>query len=227
MIHFVGSFFVAEAIRMVDGNKKIFLDPRGEAVAHLRASDRVMDALLASMDVGAISYEVEPSGFEALASSIASQFLSYRAADAIWQRARALTGITPEGFLGTSDEALRVAGLSFAKIAALKNLAGKTLSGELDFGALCRMSDEEAVGELVKLKGVGPWTAEMFLIFSLGRPDVFSWRDVGLVRAMEFLYGLPVRPDAKKVDEVSAPWRPHRTTAAIVLWETIHLKLVK
>ena len=212
---------------MTCASKKIFLDPNGDAIAHLRANDRVMDALLASMDVGAISYEIEPCAFEALACSIASQFLSYRAADAIWGRVKALTGVTPEGFLGTGDDALRVAGLSFAKIAALKNLAAKTLSGEFDFDALCRMGDDEAIRELVKLKGVGPWTAEMFLIFSLGRPDVFSWRDVGLVRAMESLYGLPVRPDAKKVDEISAPWRPHRTTAAIVLWETIHLKLVK
>ncbi len=140
---------------------------------------------------------------------------------------KALTGITPEGFLGVDDEVLRAAGLSYAKIAALKGLASKTASREIDFDALGGMSDEEAIAELVKLKGVGPWTAEMFLIFSLARPDVFSWRDVGLVRAMESLYKLPVRPDAKKVDEISNAWRPHRTTAAIILWETIHLKLVK
>lgn len=206
---------------------KIFLNPRGEAIRHLRKNDPVMDALLSSMDVGAIAYEVETRGFGALAESIASQFLSYRAADAIWSRVKALTPVTPEGFLGADAGALRAVGLSYAKIAALKELASKTASGEINFDALAGMSDEEAIAELVKLKGVGPWTAEMFLIFSLGRPDVFSWRDAGLARAMESLYGLPARPGAKEIDEISAPWRPYRTTAAIVLWETIHLKLVR
>lgn len=212
---------------MSSESRKIFLDPNGLAVVHLRANDRVMDELLGSMAIGEIGYEVEPCAFEALAGSIASQFLSYKAADAIWNRVRALTGVTPEGFVGTSDEALRVAGLSYAKIAALKDLANKTMNKGIDFSAFPAMSDEEAVAELVKLKGVGPWTAEMFLIFSLGRPDVFSWRDVGLVRAIESFYKMPARPDAKQVEEISAPWRPHRTTAAIVLWEAIHLKMVR
>ena len=212
---------------MKEGAGKIFLDPQGAAIGHLRKNDSVMDALLDAMDVGAVGYEIEPRGFGALASSIASQFLSYKAADAIWSRVKALTGVTPEGFAGTGDEALRAAGLSYAKIAALKDLASKTLSGEIDFDSLPGLSDEAAIAELVKLKGVGPWTAEMFLIFSLGRPDVFSWRDVGLVRAMECLYNLPARPDAQKVEEISNPWRPYRSTAAVILWETIHLKLVK
>jgi len=206
---------------------KIYLDSKGSAVKHLRSCDPVLDELFGSMDIDSVCYELQPCGFEALAGSIASQFLSYRAADAIWKRVGALTGVTPEGFVGTSDEALRVAGLSYAKISALKNLAVRTMSGDIKFSELSAMSDEQAAQELVKLKGVGPWTAEMFLIFSLGRQDIFSWRDVGLVRAMEFFYKLPVRPEMKEVEEMSAPWRPYRTTAAIVFWEAIHLGMVK
>lgn len=212
---------------MSSESREIFLDPNGPEIGHLRANDVVMDRLLGLMDIGAISYEIESCAFEALAGSIASQFLSFKAAGAIWARVRALTGATPEGFAGTSDEALRVAGLSYVKISALKSLAAKIMYEEIDLSALPGMSDEDVIAELVKLKGVGSWTAEMFLIFSLGRADIFSWRDVGLVRAIEFFYDTPTRPDAKQVEEISAPWRPYRTTAAIILWEAIHLGMVK
>lgn len=193
----------------------------------MRECDPVMRGLLARLDVGSIFYVLNPSGFCALAESIASQFLSYHAAEVIWTRVQALTGGTPEGFIGTSDESLRVAGLSYSKISALKNLATKAMSGEVNFEKLREMPDSAAIDELVKLKGVGPWMAEMFLIFSFGCPDVFPWRDVGLMRAIEYFYKLPGRPDAKEMEEISSPWRPHRSTAAIILWEAIHQKMVK
>jgi DNA-3-methyladenine glycosylase II len=160
--------------------------------------------------------------FDALASSIAGQQLSTKAASTIRDRLRTACGgrITAEAIAKLPPAKLRAAGLSGAKAKSLKELAKAVRSGALDLPALRRIPEEEAAAKLTSIWGIGPWTAEMFLMFALGRPDVFSAGDLGLVRAMEEIYGLPKGAPREKLLELSKAWSPHRTYACLILWRT-------
>jgi DNA-3-methyladenine glycosylase II len=152
--------------------------------------------------------------FCGLLEAIVSQQLSTRAAATIYGRVRALIpdggDPTPEALLPLSDEALRGAGLSRQKTGYMRDLSRKVLDGSVDIGGLCAMGDEQIVGELTKIKGIGRWTVEMILIFRLTRPDVLPVGDLGIVKAIHQAYGLRKAPDAARMLKLGESWRPYR-----------------
>lgn len=160
--------------------------------------------------------------FEALAGSIVGQQLSTKAADTIWGRLKlACKGsVTPEAILRLRVPTLRKAGLSAAKVKSLKELSKAIVSGGLDLKKLKTMPEEDAVAALSAIWGIGRWTAEMFLMFALGRKDVFSPGDLALVRAMETIYGIPRGAHIRVFEEQALVWAPHRTFASLILWKT-------
>jgi DNA-3-methyladenine glycosylase II len=165
-----------------------------------------------------------PRGHETLVRAIVGQQVSIKAAAAILAKVEAATGgiQDPENIARTSDEALRAAGLSRQKIAYMRSLAEDVLSGRLDFDALPE-DDEEAIAALVHVKGIGRWTAEVYLLFAEGRPDIFPAGDLAVQIEIGRILGLDGRPTEKKVRELAEPWRPHRGAAAIFAWHHRHV----
>jgi DNA-3-methyladenine glycosylase II len=163
--------------------------------------------------------------YGALVRSITGQQLSVLAARAIYGRLTARFGgrpPTPEEILADDPEELRAAaGLSRAKVSYLRSLAEHVLSGELDLARLDQLPDEEVIAELLAVKGVGLWTAQMFLMFHLDRPDVLPVGDLGIRRAIELAYGLDALPDAATIERIAESWRPHRTLACRYLWRSL------
>ena len=162
--------------------------------------------------------------YGALVRSIVGQQLSTKAARSIYGRLAALFGDrapTPEQLLAADDETLRAAGLSRQKTSYLRDLARRDLDGSLQLERLHELPDEEVAARLVAVKGLGRWTADMFLIFHLRRPDVLPVGDLGVRRAAERAYGLPDLPDAGKLRALAEPWRPHRSLACLYLWESL------
>lgn len=162
-----------------------------------------------------------PGGFDALLRAICSQQLSVKAADAVWARLAAMGAERPGVLLAATDDALRAAGLSRQKIAYARALA----EADLDYAALARMPEEEAVATLTAVKGVGVWTAEIYLKFAVGRADVFAGGDLGLQEGARLLLGLLERPGEKRLRALAEPWSPWRAVAARILWSYYgHLK---
>lgn len=165
-----------------------------------------------------------PTGAEAFAAlvrAIVSQQLSGKAADTIFGRLEALGGGTvpgPAELAATPDEVLRAAGLSGAKTRGVKDLAARVLGGQLALDVLHAHDDEAVIASLTQVKGIGRWTAEMFLMFRLGRPDVLSTADLGLRKGMMMLFGLKELPDPETMHRLSAHWRPFRSVACWYLW---------
>ncbi len=155
-----------------------------------------------------------PDGFAQLLSAIVSQQVSTAAAAAIWARVEAIGATDPAGVAAVTDDALRACGLSRQKVAYARAICD---SG-VDFAALRRLPTEDVVAELVRLKGVGVWTAEIYAMFSLGRADVFAPGDLALQESAARLFGLPERPREKALREMSAAWAPWRAVAARLLW---------
>lgn len=156
--------------------------------------------------------------FESLCESVVSQQLSVKASDTIWGRVKNINGgsVTPDSLLATPLSKLKKAGLSASKAKTLKEIARAVTKG-LDLKALKTETPEGATEQLTRIWGVGPWTSEMFLMFGLGHADIFSYRDLGLVRSMETLYGLK-NPTPKTLEAIALRWSPHRTIACRVLW---------
>jgi DNA-3-methyladenine glycosylase II len=163
-------------------------------------------------------------GHQTLVQAIISQQVSIKAAAAILAKVEAATGgiRDPENIARTSDEALRAAGLSRQKIAYLRSLGEDVLSGRLDFAALPE-DDEEAIAALVHVKGIGRWTAEIYLLFAEGRPDIFPAGDLAVQVEIGRILGLPDRPTEKETRTLAEPWRPHRGVAAIFAWHHRHV----
>ena len=158
-------------------------------------------------------------GHETLVRAIVGQQVSIKAAAAILDKLEAVTGgiADPANIARTGDEALRGAGLSRQKIAYLRSLGEDMLSGRLDFAAL-PADDEEAIAALTHVKGIGRWTAEVYLLFAEGRPDIFPAGDLAVQIEIGRILGLDGRPTEKRVRELAEPWRPHRGAAAIFAW---------
>lgn len=159
--------------------------------------------------------------FTDLVESIISQQLSIKAADTIFGRFKKLfpnEKIGPKHLIKLKDEELRKCGISYSKINYIKGIAKAILDKELDLVELENMSDKNVILELTKLKGIGVWTAEMYLMFTLGRPDVFSVGDLGLQNSMVTLYKLNKKPKKEELLEISLKWSPFRTTASRILW---------
>ena len=163
--------------------------------------------------------------YGALVRSIAGQQLSVLAARAIYARLTARFGgrpPTPAEILADDPEELRAAaGFSRAKVGYLRSLAEHVISGELELERLDALSDEEVISELVAVKGLGVWTAHMFLMFQLERADVLPVGDLGIRRAIERAYALAELPDAATIERIAAPWAPHRTLACRYLWRSL------
>ena len=180
-----------------------------------------MAAAVATIGACTLSRRRHPGGaFGALARSILYQQLAGRAAAAIHARFLALYGgrPTPDAVLATPDEALRAAGLSAAKAASIKDLASRVLDGTLRLGGLGRLADDEVVTRLSAVRGIGPWTAEMFLIFQLLRPDVWPVGDLGVRLGYARIHGLDDPPTPPELSSLGERYRPHRTVAAWYCW---------
>jgi DNA-3-methyladenine glycosylase II len=170
------------------------------------------------------SEERPADAYGALLRAIVGQQLSTKAARTIYGRVLDLfdgSSPTPEQLLEASEEDLRACGLSGRKVSYVRDLAAHVLSGELELDRLGELSDEEAIAEIVAVRGLGLWTAEMFLIFHLERPDVLSGGDLGIRKAVQIEYGLPEMPAPQRVLEIGEAWRPHRSLASLYLWESL------
>ena len=164
------------------------------------------------------------SAYGALLRSIVGQQLSAKAARTIFERLLELFGgraPTSRELLDSDPDRLREAGLSRAKVAYLRDLAEHVEDGELDLDGLPELPDEEVAAELVRVKGLGEWTAHMFLIFHLGRPDVLPVGDLGIRRAVQVQYGLAELPAPGELERIAEPWRPHRSLACLYLWRSL------
>jgi len=168
---------------------------------------------------GPLPWRTRPRGFAGLLQAITAQQISNQAASSIWRRVSALPGaLTPEGLLALPEEALRGAGLSRPKVAHAASLARAYGDGRLSDAALESLADEEAVAALTAVPGLGPWTAEVYLLFALGRPDVFPAGDIAVAGAAAHLLALPARPGPKALRALADVWRPSRALAARLLW---------
>jgi len=162
---------------------------------------------------------IRPEGFETFVNTVVAQQISTHAANAIMGRVRKrLPRLTPRTLMKVSDEDLRAAGLSFRKIEYLRGLAEAELSGQLGIKKLGELSDEEAIERIVQLRGFGRWSAEIYLMFSLGRRDIFPADDLALQVALGRLKGLDKRPTAKEARALTESWAPYRSAASLFLW---------
>jgi DNA-3-methyladenine glycosylase II len=161
--------------------------------------------------------------FPALVRTITSQQISTKAAATIHGRliAQMPMGVTPDALLALTDDQFRQAGLSRQKIGYLRDLASKVMSGDLPVGSLHELDDEAVIEAIVKVKGLGRWSAEMFLMFRLRRPDVLPVDDLGIVTAIQRLYRLRKRPKAARIIKIGEAWRPYRTVACWYLWRSL------
>lgn len=193
---------------------------------YLSATDPRMAALIAR----SLRYNIKPAPlirpFDALAESIAYQQLSGKAAATIFGRVRALFPrrkyLDPEKILATPDESFRAAGLSRSKIAAVKDLAAKTIDGTVPSArAIARMSDEEIILRLTEVRGIGRWTVEMLLLFDLGRPDVWPVDDYGVRKGFAKIFGRRKLPTPKQLMKFGEKWRPYRSVAAWYFWRAL------
>src|SRR5437764_4453799 len=195
-----------------------------KAISHLKQSDPVLRAIIER--VGPCRIEFGEPEFCSLAESIVYQQLNGRAAATIFSRFVGLAGdpVTPEGILKLSDEQLRGVGLSKQKSSYLKDLAAKTSAGLLNFSRLHELGDEEVVEHLTQVKGVGVWTAHMFLIFSLRRADVLPTGDYGVQMAMRKLYKKRKMPKPDVMEKIARAWVPYRSIACWYLWRSLDIK---
>jgi DNA-3-methyladenine glycosylase II len=197
------------------------------ALRHLRRVDPVMARII--KEVGPYRVRVSRRRFQALARTIMFQQLAGRAAAAIYARFVALfpgrSFPTPAQVLECSDGDLRKAGVSRQKAAYLRDLAAHVVNKSLNFHRFARMPDAEIIAELTRVKGIGRWTAEIFLMFNLGRPDVLPLDDLGLRIAARQAYRLAGLPSKRELEEMGERWRPYRTAASWYLWQSTRIVL--
>ena len=168
---------------------------------------------------GPLPWRSRAPGFAALLHGIVAQMISNQAAAAIWGRLSVLPGaLTPDGLLDLPEDALRAAGLSRPKVAHARAVAAAFVDGRLEAGRLATLDDETAIATISAVRGLGRWTAEVYLVFALGRLDVFPAGDVALAAAAGDLKRLPVRPNPRELRELAETWRPARAIAARLLW---------
>lgn len=191
------------------------------ATLHLRNADPVMAAII--QRVGPCQFSVREPTFETLARSITFQQLSGKAAGTIFGRLRKAVGrrFTASAFLKLAPDELRACGLSRQKIASLTDLAGRVARREIDFRKLPRLQDEEIITTLSKVRGVGIWTAQMFLIFALERPNVMPLADLGIRNAVRKAYGLSELPNAAELAKLAEKWHPYCSIASWYLWRSL------
>jgi len=203
-------------------------DP-AEAVTHLRATDRVLARVIDA--IGPFTLEPREGTFRMLSRAIFFQQLAGPAARAIMNRVLATLEADEEGWyepqrlLAATHEQLRAAGLSRQKTVYVRDLAEKFASGELSEDGFQDLDDEEVIQRVSAVKGIGRWTGEMFLIFSLGRPDVLPVDDLGVRRGMQITYGLPELPKPDEMRRTAEPWRPYRSAGTWYMWRSLGVAL--
>ena len=195
-----------------------------KAIHHLKKSDPILREIIERVGPCRIEYG-EPS-FASLAETIVYQQLNGKAAATIFGRFADLAGhpLTPQGVLKLSDEKLRSAGLSKQKLSYLRSLAELTISGEVNFEQLPNLPNEEVIGHLTRVKGIGVWSAQMFLMFTLRRPDVLPTGDLGIQMAMQRHYRKRKLPKPKEMERIARAWAPYRTFACWYLWRSVDTK---
>jgi DNA-3-methyladenine glycosylase II len=192
-----------------------------KAILHLKKADPVLRSLIDR--VGAYRIEYRNPGFETLVRSIVYQQLSGKVASVIFGRLAEAAGgeLKPEAILKLTPARMRKAGLSKQKTAYIRDLARKTKRGVLDFARLPDLSDEEVVAMLTQVKGIGVWTAQMFLMFALERPDVLPTGDLGIRMAIRNEYKMDELPNAKEIEGRAVGWHPYCTVASWYLWRSL------
>jgi DNA-3-methyladenine glycosylase II len=194
------------------------------AVAHLRRVDPVLGEIIAKVRKTPPPPRRAGTHYDALVRAIVYQQLSGKAAGTIHRRFCELyPNKRPRAHLvlATSDEALRSAGLSRQKIGYLRDLSARVVDGSLPLAHLGRLPDDAIIEHLIRVKGIGRWTVQMFLMFRLGRPDVLPELDLGIQNAIQRAYGLKKRPKPKDVIRLGTKWRPHATTACWYMWRSL------
>ena len=198
----------------------------GKILEHFSRNDPVIYTVMKTMDFSKWLEKKKTTRleyFRSLCRQIISQQLSGKAADTIQARFEALFPekmVSPEKLLAFEDATLRNVGVSWAKVSYVKNIATEVLGDTIRWDDFVILQDEDVVAELIKIKGVGRWTAEMFLMFTLGREDVFSHGDLGLKRGIEKLYHLK-NPSPKKIETITSVWKPYRSYGSISLWQSL------
>jgi 3-methyladenine DNA glycosylase/8-oxoguanine DNA glycosylase len=196
----------------------------GPAVRHLKRVDPVLARIIEAVGPCRLQARAEGTHFAALARAIVFQQLSGKAAGTIFSRFTALFSggePSPDELLAMTDEQLRAVGLSRQKIGYLRDLSSKVRSGELPLGEVETMADDDLIAHLVQVKGIGRWTAQMFLMFRLGRPNVLPELDLGIQNAMKLAYKKRKRPGPKDVKRIGAKWAPHCSIASWYLWRSL------
>ena len=199
---------------------------RARGPHHIAAADPVMAALIPR--IGPCTLPQRRSPYAALIRSIVGQQLSMSAASTIHRRIRTALGgqISLTRIQCTSDDTLIATGLSRRKLRFIRELTCRVATNEFDFAALRALPDDQAIRTLCTLRGVGPWTADMFLVFALNRPDVLPLADAGLRRSFRVVYDLPHSPSPALMEEIAEPWRPYRTVGCWYLWRALDLQRV-
>ena len=201
------------------------------AIRHLQQADPVMAAIIER--IGPFKMRYRDPSFDAMARSIVFQQLHGKAAATIFERVRCAclngsvqigSGLTPASILALSEAQLRACGLSRQKLSYLRDLAQRTASGEIDFARLPEMSDEDVIEHLTRVKGIGVWSAQMFLIFALRRQNVMPTADYGINAAIKRAYRKRQMPKPKQILKISRPWRPYCSVASWYLWRYSELK---
>jgi len=201
------------------------------ALRHLQQADPVMAGIIERIGPFKMRYR-EPS-FDAMARSIIFQQLHGKAAATIFERVRAAchgvcgdgaNGLTPASILALSEEQLRACGLSRQKLSYLRDLAQRTAGGEIDFARLPDMTDEEVIAHLTRVKGIGVWSAQMFLIFALRRRNIMPTADYGINAAIKKAYRKRQMPKPKQILKIARPWQPYCSIACWYLWRYAELK---
>jgi len=223
---FAANDFFAREFVVTNGTPAKVRPMHEEAHRHLASTDKRLAALMAASR----RYDLVPQNgmrpFDALAESIAYQQLSGKAAATIWKRVRALFPkckfLDPKLVLETPDEKFRAAGLSRSKVAAIKDLAAKTLDRTVPSARqLAKMTDEEIIERLIQVRGIGRWTAEMLLLFELGRPDVWPVHDYGVRKGFAKIFGKRKLPTPKQMLRQGEKWRPYRSAVAWYCWRAL------
>jgi len=200
-----------------------------KALAHLRAADPVLKTVIERVGPCRLRPATEGTNFDFVARSIIYQQLSGKAAGTIYGRVRELCGgahLAVAPLRDLPEATLRGAGLSRQKLGYLRDLATRTAAGELDAESLDTLPDEEVTRQLTQVKGVGVWTAQMFLMFRLGRPDVLPVTDLGIRKGVQRAYRLRKLPEPKRITKIGSPWAPFRTVASWYLWRLLDVETV-
>lgn len=195
-------------------------------LTHFQSVDPIFSSLVEKVTLQKLSKRPPAKYFQSLCHEIIGQQLSSKAADVLCDRFDKLFGkqnVTSGKVLQFSEEKLRSIGMSWAKVRFIRDLSQKMVDKTVRLSHLDQLSDDDVIFELTKVKGIGPWTAEMFLMFTLGREDIFSFGDLGLAKAIQKLYNMKQKPTRKQMEKITKKWSPYRTHAALVLWKSLDL----